>query len=96
MAHILIIDDEKDFGDLLAKIIGDEGHQVAIRLTLAGGLKEVLARPYQLVLLDVQLPDGNGLSAIGKIKEAPSAPEVIILTGAGNPDGAESAIRWGA
>lgn len=96
MAHILIIDDEKAFGDLLAKIIGDEGHQVAIRLTLAGGLKEVLARPYQLVLLDVQLPDGNGLSAIGKIKEAPSAPEVIILTGAGNPDGAESAIRWGA
>ena len=87
MAHILIIDDEKDFGDLLANIIGDEGHQVAIRLTLAGGLKEVLARPYQLVLLDVQLPDGNGLSAIGKIKEAPSAPEVIILTGAGNPRG---------
>ena len=96
MAHVLIIDDEKDFCNLLAKIIGTVGHQAAMCLTLADGLKEVFARPYELVLLDVQLPDGNGLGAIGKIKEAPSSPEVIILTGAGNPDGAESAIRWGA
>jgi response regulator of citrate/malate metabolism len=65
---------------VLAKIIGDVGHQAAKCLILADGLEEVCAHPNEFILLDVQLPDGNGLSAIGKIKEAPSSPEVIILT----------------
>lgn len=96
MANILIIDDERPYCDLLTRTIAKVGHHSSFALTLADGLKEVYENGYELVLLDVQLPDGNGLSAIGKIKGAPCAPEVIILTGSGNPDGAESAIRWGA
>lgn len=96
MANILIIDDEKAFCDLLTRTIDKVGHESSFALTLTDGLKEVYENRYELVLLDVQLPDGNGLNAIGRIKEAPCAPEVIILTGAGSPDGAEAAIRWGA
>lgn len=96
MADILIIDDEIAYCDVLARIIKSEGHKPVCRHTLAEGVQEAFTRPYGLVLLDVMLPDGNGLDAIQKIKEAPSSPEVIILTGSGNPDGAESAIRWGA
>ncbi|MCE5334431.1 MAG: sigma-54 dependent transcriptional regulator [Desulfobacteraceae bacterium] len=96
MASILIIEDESGICRLLTQILRKAGHESSYCLTLADGLREVFAKPYEIVLLDVQLPDGNGLDAIGKIKGASSTPEVIILTGSGSPDGAESAIRWGA
>jgi two-component system, NtrC family, response regulator len=96
MASVLIIDDDRIFCDVLTRAIGRVGLNSTFCLTLTDGLKEVFSHPYELVLLDVQLPDGNGLKAIEKIRTAPSSPEVIILTGCGSPDGAESAIRWGA
>ena len=49
-----------------------------------------------LVLLDVRLPDGSGLSLLPRIRYAPSSPEVIILTAYGDQDGAELAIKGGA
>jgi len=96
MADILIIDDERAYCELLTSIIQTEGHKPVCRFTLLEGIEEAFSHSFDLVLLDVMLPDGNGLDAIRKIKEAPSSPEVIILTGSGNPDGAESAISWGA
>ncbi len=96
MASILIIDDDRVFCDVLTRAIARAGHTSTFCLTLATGLQEAYSRPYELVLLDVQLPDGNGLTAIEKLRAAPSSPEVIIITGWGNPDGAEASIRWGA
>jgi two-component system NtrC family response regulator len=48
------------------------------------------------VFLDVRLPDGSGLDILSKIRETSSSPEVIILTGFGDVDGAELAIKHGA
>jgi two-component system NtrC family response regulator len=48
-----------------------------------------------MVLLDICLPDGNGLEQIDLIKAAPSLPEVIVITASGDEDGAELAIRSG-
>ena len=47
-------------------------------------------------MLDVRLPDGSGLEALPKIREVSYSPEVIIITGMGDPDGAELAINCGA
>lgn len=52
--------------------------------------------PYDVILLDVQMPDGSGLDLLPGIRGTRSAPEVIIMTGFGNPDGAELAIENGA
>jgi two-component system NtrC family response regulator len=49
-----------------------------------------------VVFLDVRLPDGNGLDLLPRLKQMPQAPEVLIITGAGNADGAELAIKSGA
>ena len=49
-----------------------------------------------MVLLDIRLPDGNGLDALPEIRRGEDPPEVIILTGLGDPDGAEMAISGGA
>jgi len=96
MANILIIDDDRIFCDMLSHIISQAGHKSIFRLRLKEGMKEASSRAYDLVLLDVQLPDGNGLKAIELLKRNEGSPEVIIITGFGSPDGAELAIRWGA
>ncbi|MEZ4577668.1 MAG: sigma 54-interacting transcriptional regulator [Desulfobacterales bacterium] len=65
-------------------------------LTLREGRAYVGAGHFDVVFLDVHLPDGNGLTVLPEFKKSSSSPDVIIITGAGTPDGAELAIRSGA
>lgn len=96
MSTILIIDDDKSVSAVLMQTMTALGHAVSCAYTLADGLrKSVEARP-DVVFLDVHLPDGDGLAALGAVRAAPSEPEVIIFTGEGDPDAAEMAIRSGA
>ncbi|MBI9083601.1 MAG: sigma-54-dependent Fis family transcriptional regulator [Desulfobacterales bacterium] len=95
MARILIIDDDIEVCNMLTMAIGRMGHEVDYALTIKSGLDENLNNDFDVVFLDVNLPDGNGLEAIPLIKESPSSPEVIIITGNGDPDGAELAIKTG-
>ncbi|HBH86286.1 MAG TPA: Fis family transcriptional regulator [Syntrophaceae bacterium] len=96
MAHILIIDDESCFTDMLSTMVGDMGHHVTSAYSIEDGMQKASMQPFDIVLLDVQLPDGSGLDLLPKIQALPSSPEVIIITGYGNPDGAELAIKNGA
>ena len=96
MADILIIDDDKMLCGVLGRHIGRMGHAATYSLTLEEGLKELSSKTFDVVFLDVNLPDGNGLDAIPGIRQIASSPEVIIITGAGDPDGAELAIKSGA
>jgi len=96
MAFILIIDDDELVCKTLSRYIRRMGHEVAYALTLEDGLKEASSRTFEVVFLDVHLPDGNGLEAIPIIQKVPSLPEIIIITGEGDPDGAELAIKSGA
>ncbi|MEA3358257.1 MAG: sigma-54 dependent transcriptional regulator [Thermodesulfobacteriota bacterium] len=96
MSHILIIDDDQAICKMLSALISEIGHDTVCSHTLHDGLKEALSNPYDVVLLDVQMPDGSGLDILPKIRETPSSPEVIIMTGFGNVDGAEIAIKNGA
>lgn len=96
MAGVLIIDDDKDLCEMLSDIAQDMGHTTTTALTLAHGLRESLSGAFEVVLLDVRMPDGNGLDILPKIMETSPHPEVIIITGAGDPDGAELAIKSGA
>jgi two-component system NtrC family response regulator len=96
MAHILIIDDDTALCRMLECIVTRIGHSVAASHTLAEGLENGRAMPPDIVLLDVHLPDANGIAAMAQIRRLPSEPEVIIFTGAGDPDGAEMAIKGGA
>ncbi len=96
MAKVLIIDDEQGICDLLKRIVGRLGHDAVCRGSCEEGLREVLSNPYDVVLLDVQMPDGSGIDLLEDIRGTPSSPEVIIMTGFGSPDGAELAIENGA
>jgi len=96
MARILVIDDDPQIRDVCRLVIEAMGHEVAAAPTLAKGLDAVAKGAYDVVYLDVDLPDGNGLEAIPAITDRPMAPEVIIFTGAGYRNGAELAIKNGA
>ncbi|MCW7752615.1 sigma-54 dependent transcriptional regulator [Desulfobotulus sp. H1] len=95
MARILVIDDDVDFCDTMASLIGRMDYGFHAAYTLREGLAFLAENPADVVFLDVHLPDGNGLDAIPRIRTSSGGPEVIILTGLGDPDGAELAIAAG-
>jgi two-component system, NtrC family, response regulator len=96
MAEIFVVDDDVELQEMLVQYLEYSGHQASGASTLAEGVKQVIAGEYDVVFLDVQLPDGNGLEYIPKFKDASSSPEVIIITGKGDENGAEKAIVSGA
>ena len=96
MAKILIIDDDKAICTSLHIAINRMGHESEYVHTIIDGQEKALTELFDVILLDVNLPDGNGLSLLPKLKGNPSYPEVIIMTGEGDPDGAELAIKNGA
>jgi two-component system, NtrC family, response regulator len=96
MARVLIIDDDNMFCEMLSVNIKRFGHKVKFAQTLKEGLKLGESDRFDVVFLDVRMPDGNGIEIIPQIREMSCAPEVIIITGLGDPDGAELAIRNGA
>ena len=96
MGKILIIDDDRSVFKTLMALIQRMDCEAMWKQTLSEGLAEVEAQAYDVVLLDVHLPDGCGLDSVSRIRRAPTEPEVIIMTGFGNVDGAEIAITNGA
>jgi len=92
---ILVIDDDPEIRGTMAALAARMGLSFSSAGTLAEGLALLAGQDCGVVLLDVGLPDGDGLSALPRIKALPDAPEVIILTGTGDPDGAELAIQAG-
>lgn len=96
MARFLVVDDDLMMCELLVKMGSRMGHEGDYALSLDEGIKRAMSTDFDVVFLDVNLPDGSGLDILPAIRKTPSAPEVIIITGAGDPDGAELAIRNGA
>lgn len=96
MAKVLIIDDDVVMTEMLSLAVKERGHESLCAYTLREGIAAAKAGDFSIVFLDVRLPDGNGLDALPEIRNVRSAPEVIIMTGTGDPDGAELAIHSGA
>jgi two-component system NtrC family response regulator len=96
MGSVLIIDDDQMMCKAMSGLLQREGHEVVSASTLQSGMQKASTEPFDIVLLDVMMPDGNGLNIVTEIKETHARPEVIIITAAGDPDGAELAIRSGA
>jgi len=96
MAEILIIDDDPQVSSTLGTLFSRLGHNYCEAATLAEGREVACRQAFDLIFLDVRLPDGNGLELISEFGDSPGQPEIIILTGAGDPDGAELAITSGA
>jgi two-component system NtrC family response regulator len=96
MARILIIDDDELICQSLSLVARQKGYEATSTFTLGEGLEKATTEPFDVVFLDVNMPDGNGLDFLSKLPKLPSSPEIIIITGYGDPHGAELAIKCGA
>jgi two-component system NtrC family response regulator len=96
MAYVLVIDDDGNTNKLFCTVVGQLGHESICALDLTDGMDKASRMPVDLVLLDVNLPDGSGIDALPELLRGPSEPVVVMVSGQGNPDAAEAAIRSGA
>ncbi len=96
MAQILIIDDDIYVADTLSTLIVRLNHVPTTALTMSDGLRLAQETDFDLIMLDVSLPDGNGIKIIPQLTTLPHRPEVIIITGFGDTNGASLAISNGA
>jgi DNA-binding NtrC family response regulator len=94
-AKILIVDDEADLRNLLTSVLEDH-YEVAQASNGAAVQKAFAQPPPDVVLLDVKLPDADGLELLPQIKKRWPDTEVIVLTGHGTISMAVEAGRGGA
>ncbi len=92
---ILIVDDDLDYARFIGTLLEADGHQPP---RVAGTVAEALDQlaDTDLVLLDHQLPDGEGLALLPALKAAPGRPSVILVTAHGDEALAARALRAGA
>ena len=95
MSRLLIIDDDVNICMVLSRLIESMGHKTCSSHTLEEGLNRASSAPYDVILLDLEFPEGNGLQILPDLIKAPSLPEVIIITGTGDTRGAELAFKYG-
>lgn len=95
VTKILIIDDDQLVCQSLALVARRKGYEAISSNTISEGLERALAETFDVVFLDVNLPDGNGLDLLPDLKKLSPVPEIIIMTGLGDPNGAELALKNG-
>lgn len=95
MPNILIIDDDINICETFESLLSRLQYNCATAQTIAQGFDLLRKREFDVLFLDVRLPDGNGLDYLSDISHFDNPPEVIILTGDGDPAGAETAIQRG-
>ncbi len=94
--RLLLIDDEESFRKLTARELGRNGIRVTGVNTLGEARRALAESTFDAVLLDMRLPDGNGLDLLPEIKENHPNTEVILLTAFGTVPEAIQAMKHGA
>jgi two-component system NtrC family response regulator len=96
MAHILLVDDDPILRETFSALMRRLGHTLYWAGSIEQGRLTLARERLDVVLLDLRLPDGYGLDLLPDVKAAMGAPEVIIVTGQEDPEGAAIAIKSGA
>jgi two-component system NtrC family response regulator len=93
---VLVVDDEPSIRLLIEKELGSDRREI----TAVGSAKEALRifsqETFDIVLLDMQLPDGNGMDLLAQFQEIAPEVQVIVLTGFGEVENAVQAMKLGA
>lgn len=88
--RILLIDDDDDLRDVLGRALDLKGYSVTGASDCHTALSALLSQTFDVVLLDISLPDGSGFRILDWLKERQQSPKVIMLTGT---VGLENAVR---
>jgi len=93
---VLIAEDEEHLGGILEQFLVGRGYQVTVTRDGRAALDALRSEAYDVALLDIVMPEMDGLEVLRNIREDAAHPEVIIITGNGTIETAITAIRLGA
>jgi len=94
--RILVIEDERQLAGHITRALSRHGHCLSAVHDGAEGLQAAIADPPDLVLLDLNLPGLDGLSVLGKLREAQSPARVLVLTARGEVGDRVKGLHAGA
>jgi two-component system response regulator PilR (NtrC family) len=95
-ATVLVIDDEEIIREALEALLTSEGYRVITAATGQAGVDTAGSRPIDAVLLDLMLPDKNGIEVLEEIRRIDDELPVIMITAFGTIDSAVAATKQGA
>jgi len=93
---VLIIDDEQDFTDALAERMTTRGMTVSTSSSAIEGLKNVEEHSFDVVVLDLQMPEMDGIETLKVLKKKNPELQVILLTGHATVEKGIEAMKLGA
>src|SRR5574342_649511 len=95
-ASILVVDDEESILASLSSILEDEGYEVTVGKSGADALRAYTTDPPDLMILDIWMPEMDGLETLRRVKEFVPAAQVMMMSGHGSIETAVKAIKLGA
>ncbi|WP_026321067.1 sigma-54-dependent transcriptional regulator [Arhodomonas aquaeolei] len=96
-ARVLVVDDEPDIRELVEEILADEGYAVATAQSAAQARERLAEAPPDLVLLDIWMPEEDGISLLKEwVRAGGPAFPVVMISGHGTVETAVEATRLGA
>ena len=95
MGHALIVEDDADSARMMAALVANEGFSAATAQSLHDARRQMALQPPDVVLLDLRLPDGNGMSLLDDA-ELMGNSEVVLMTGHASLETSIQALRYGA
>src|SRR6202023_2795849 len=93
---ILVVDDEADIRESLEALLGLEGYSVDLAQNAAEGLHKLENRGYDLVLLDLMMPDRSGMEVLKEVRERDTETPIFMITAYGSGGAGGRALRVGA
>lgn len=93
---ILVVDDEPAILDSLSKILEDEGYQVTLAKSGAEALRTLSTDPHDLILLDIWMPEMDGLDTLKRVRDQWPRQQVVMMSGHGSIETAVRSIKLGA
>ena len=94
--RVLMAEDEATFGRTVARFLDDRGHEVKVCGSGHAALKALAGGEWDVLLLDLRLPDANGVDILARVRKEHEELQTIIVTGFANVDSAIGSMRLGA
>lgn len=94
--RILVVDDERSISDALGMILSQLGHHVDSAKSIQEATDLLKGAPYDLIFMDLRLPDGSGIDLLTHVKSDTPYTEVVVMTAHGSLDITIEAIKRGA
>ena len=96
MRDVLVVDDERGFGEMLRSLLTKEGYQVTYQANARGAIDQLAAGPFDVVLCDIQMPGMSGTDFLRELSRRGVVATVIMMSAYGNIDTAIECMKLGA